>query len=161
MGRKTRQPPDGRCYLGEVSGVRASLPWRHLMLGITVLAAIAGMLLTQQVGHSAAPSAADAHTAIPVLIHDTATADMSDVADRSSASDEKPRHLPAGALPLQVGLAVLAGALGLLLNCGAQRSSSRRDGNSRPRFRTRTGTGISTSLRPLMPVLSSTCVLRV
>ncbi|WP_159929674.1 hypothetical protein [Rhodococcus sp. WAY2] len=144
-----------------MSGVRASLPWRHLVLGITVLAAIAGMLLTLQVGHSATPSAADAHSAIPVLIHDTAAADKSDVADGSSASDEKRRHLPAGALPLQVCLAVLAGALGLLLKCGAKRPPSRRDGNSRPRYRTRTGTGISTSVGPLMPVLSSTCVLRV
>lgn len=137
-----------------------SVRWRYLLLGITILAAVAGLLLTQQVRHLTAPSAADAHSAIPLLIDDAASADTSDTTSRAIPPDGEPGPSPAGAIHLQLCLAALAGALGLFLKFSAHRTPLRCDTNTGPPSRT-TGTGASTSERPPTPVLSSTCVLRV
>ncbi|AII11197.1 hypothetical protein EP51_44955 (plasmid) [Rhodococcus opacus] len=146
----------GRCYLWEVSGLRPSLRLRYLLLIITALASIAGILLTQQVGH---PPAAYTHAAIPV-VDGVASADTASVADTALPPDEEDRQMPAGGVHLQLCLAALAGALGLLLKFGP-RGRAPWPGDSDTGPPSRTGIRASTSARAPAPVLSLTCVLRV
>ncbi|MBV6760581.1 hypothetical protein [Rhodococcus opacus] len=139
-----------------MSGLRPALRLRYLLLAITVLASIAGILFTQQVGH---PPAANSHAAIPVLIDGVASAGTSALADPALPPDEEDQQSPAGGIHLQLCLAALAGALGLLLKLGPRKSPLPDDSDCGPP--SRTGIQAATSARAPAPVLSSTCVLRV